>query len=210
MPGKVKFDLFPDEPATTREAIMKATYDALCEHGYADLTIQRIGDHFEKSKSLLYHHYDSKDALLVDFMGFMLEQMEADVPIEETGDAHEQLQFAIGFMFLEMIGGHNDGFLQAMIEMRAQASHDDAYRERFTANDDYLIERYVDIIEEGIEAGVFRDVDPEPVAKMIFTTIGGAMTRYITSDDPDMDTVHEELLQYVRARLLPEDAADAA
>lgn len=209
MPGKMELDLFPDEPATTREAIMKATYDALCEHGYADLTIQRIGDHFEKSKSLLYHHYDSKDALLVDFMGFMLEQMEADVPIEEKGDPHQQLQFAIGFMFLEMMGGQNDDFLQAMIEMRAQASHDDAYRERFTANDDYLIERYVDIIEDGIEAGVFRDVDPEPIAKLIFTTVGGAMTRHTTSEDPDLDAVHDELLWYVRSRLLHEDAADA-
>jgi AcrR family transcriptional regulator len=210
MPEKMELDLFPEEPATTREAIMRATYDALCEHGYADLTIQRIGEHFEKSKSLLYHHYDSKDALLVDFMSYMLEQMEEDVPIEEKGDASQQLQFAIGFMFLEMMGGQNGDFLRAMTEMRAQASHDEAYRERFTANDEYLIGRYVDIIESGIEEGTFREIDPEPVARMIFTTVSGAMTRHSTSEDPDLDAVHDELRWYVRNRLLVEDVGDAA
>lgn len=33
---------FLDSPEGTREEIMRATRLALCEHGYADLTIQRI------------------------------------------------------------------------------------------------------------------------------------------------------------------------
>lgn len=40
---------FLEEPQTTREEILRATYRTLCEYGYADLTVQRIGAHFEKS-----------------------------------------------------------------------------------------------------------------------------------------------------------------
>jgi AcrR family transcriptional regulator len=69
--------LFDDEPADTREAIMQATYRALRAHGYARLTIQRIGDEFPKSKSLLYHHYDGKDDLLLEFLSYMLDWRES-------------------------------------------------------------------------------------------------------------------------------------
>jgi len=200
-------DLFAEEPATTREAIMQATYEALSEHGYADLTIQRIGEHFEKSKSLLYHHYDSKDALLRDFLAFMLEQMENQVEIEEKGDPHQQLNYTLTYVFVEMLGEHNDKFNGAFAELRSQAAHDEAYRERFTANDEYVITRYVDIIEDGIEAGVFRDLEPRPVAEMIYTTIEGALMRYSTANEVDLDVIREELEFYIDSRLLPDGEA---
>lgn len=197
--------LFEGEPETTQEAIMEATYDALGKHGYADLTIQRIGDEFEKSKSLLYHHYDSKDALLIDFLAFMLERMEANVPIEERDDADEQLHTVFEHVFLELLGESREEFLRAMVELRAQAGHDDAYRERFTMNDAFLHRRLVEIIREGIDQGVFRDVDPEPTASMILTTMNGAMFRMATADDTDLDAVREELGEYLRLRLLADE-----
>ncbi|OYR82216.1 TetR family transcriptional regulator, partial [Halorubrum ezzemoulense] len=65
------------EPSDTRQAILGAAFRALCEHGYANVTIQRIGDEFDKSPSLVYHHYDGKDDLLIDLLGFLLDEFEA-------------------------------------------------------------------------------------------------------------------------------------
>ncbi|QAU12403.1 TetR family transcriptional regulator [Halorubrum sp. BOL3-1] len=82
------------EPADTREAILGAAFRALREHGYASVTIQRIGDEFDKSPSLVYHHYDGKDDLLLDLLGFLLDAFEAslaasaedgEVPVKESG-----------------------------------------------------------------------------------------------------------------------------
>ncbi|TKX70207.1 TetR/AcrR family transcriptional regulator [Halorubrum sp. SP9] len=67
------------EPSDTRQAILGAAFRALCEHGYADVTIQRIGDEFDKSPSLVYHHYDGKDDLLIDLMGYLLDEFEASI-----------------------------------------------------------------------------------------------------------------------------------
>ncbi|OYR59012.1 TetR family transcriptional regulator [Halorubrum ezzemoulense] len=72
------------EPTNTREAILGAAFRALRKHGYASVTIQRIGDEFDKSPSLVYHHYDGKDDLLVDLMGFLLDEFEAS--ISDSGD----------------------------------------------------------------------------------------------------------------------------
>jgi AcrR family transcriptional regulator len=199
-------DPFEGEPETTREAIMQATYDALAKHGYTDLTIQRIGDEFDKSKSLLYHHYDSKDALLIDFLGFMLEEMADDVPFEEQPNAHQQLVFAYDHVFGNLLSADRRAFIRAVVELRAQGAHDDAFREQFTANEAFLRSRLVEIIERGIDEGIFRAVDPDRVADMLLTVIDGAFIRHTTVEDADLDAVHEELEEYLRLRLLADDA----
>ncbi|WP_247006421.1 TetR/AcrR family transcriptional regulator [Halorientalis litorea] len=198
-------ELFADEPEDTREAIMLATYDALSKHGYADLTIQRIGDEFDKSKSLLYHHYDGKDALLVDFLAFMLRRMEQQVPIDEGDTADEQLRVGFDHFFDDLLDGDDEAFLRALTELRAQACHDETYREQFTENDAFLENRLVEIIEQGIEQGVFREVDADRVASMVATTFLGAMTRNATADT-DAASIQAELSEYLRTRLLADDA----
>ena len=196
-------DLFDERPAGTREAIMRATYRALCRHGYADLTIQRIGDEFEKSKSLLYHHYGGKDDLLVEFLEYMLERFEGDVPRDEYPDAAAHLSAVLDHVFPAALSDDRVEFTTAIVELRAQAAHKPAYREHFTRSDRFFHDRLRSIVRDGIEEGVFRDVDPDRAAALLLTTITGAMvTRATTADDAHRRAVREELAAYVEARLL--------
>ncbi|PSQ42055.1 TetR family transcriptional regulator, partial [Halobacteriales archaeon QS_9_68_42] len=55
-------------PEETRERITNATYRALCDHGYAALTMQDIADECDCSKSLLHYHFDTKEDLLVELL----------------------------------------------------------------------------------------------------------------------------------------------
>ena len=198
-------DLFEPDPDDTREAIMKATYDALSKHGYADLTIQRIGDEFDKSKSLLYHHYDSKDALLVDFLAFMLERMEGTIPLEEATDADDRMRIGFDHVFSTFLGGEESEFNRAMTELRAQSAHDDAFREQFTKNDRYFKQRIRNIIEDGIDQGIFREVDAEQVATMIHSIVQGAMFQSTTSTEPELEEIRAELDAYIQSRLVADD-----
>ena len=204
MPDNAIFDGDPDD---THTALMKATYLALCKYGYADLTIQRIGDEFGKSKSLLYHHYDGKDELLVSFLEYMLEDFKADMPEEDSDDAEERLRRFLDHILSPTLDDERDGFTSAMIELRAQAPHDDAYREQFTRADQFFRQQIADIIHDGVEQGVFREVDPERTAALLHTTINGSMLQQVTTDDPD-DTsqeIRDELAAYIDARLLTTD-----
>src|SRR6056297_2610307 len=72
---------FFSKTSGTREEILESTFHALCEHGYAEITISKIGDHFDKSQSLIYHHYENKDDLLLDLLEYMLEELESQVPL---------------------------------------------------------------------------------------------------------------------------------
>lgn len=195
--------LFPEEPAETRIEILKATYSALCEHGYADLTIERIGQHFPKSTSLVYHHYEGKDELFLDFLSYLLENAEENLGTDDALSATERLQTVFDRVFTADMIPTETAFQQAMAWMRAQAATDPEYRQHFTEHDRFFRDQLVEIIRDGIEEGTFREVDPDQVATMLHTMLSGVMAEQVTSDI-DLSTMREEAEAYVDARLLAE------
>jgi AcrR family transcriptional regulator len=196
---------FLEDPTDTRDAIMRATYLALCKHGYADLTIQRIADEFPKSKSLLYHHYDGKDDLLLDFLEFMLEHQRERIPAEPTGSADDHLNAILDRVFRTPIPDDYRDFSRAMVELRAQAAHDDNYRDHFTRSDEFFRGLLTRVIQSGIDEGVFRDVNTEEVAEFLLLTITGAMTKRVTTNNKAIETARDELDAYIRRRLLDDE-----
>jgi AcrR family transcriptional regulator len=196
---------FP-EPEGTRGEIMAATYEALGRHGYAALTVQDIADEFPKSKSLLYHHYDGKDDLLVDFLSYMLEQYEAQAESDRFPDARAELDAVLDRLFEPSFSESMVERTRLMAELRAQAASNDAYREQVTRTDEQFHERFADIVSRGIQDGSFRDVDPDAVAAMLLTLVNGAMERRATTDAEFAGSVRAEVDAYLAARLYREEA----
>lgn len=198
-------ELFSDEPDDTREAIMQATYHALCRHGYAGLTIQRIGDEFSKSKSLLYHHYDGKDELLLDFLAFMLSYYEETLPEQSYDDARDHLEAILDHALAPDRGAERDEYAAAIVELRAQAATDENYHEHFSRSDRFFRDRLADVVTTGIDQGVFRETDPDRTAAFLLTTMNGAMTRRATTDAAEsLADVRRELQAYLETSLYAE------
>lgn len=178
------------------EAIMDATYDALLEHGFADLTMQDIADEAEKSKSLLHYHYDTKQDLLVEFLEHLIERGEERAHEHADDPPREHLrEFVAGGLV------DNDeedwAFVTAVLELEAQALHDETYREQLARNEAMLRDHIADIVRDGIETGDFRDVDPESTARLILTAIDGARTQRVVLDDDSPELVHDALVEHV-------------
>lgn len=199
-------DPFQSAPENTRTEIMQATYDALREYGYSGLTIDRIDEQFPKSKSLIYQHYDGKDDLLVGLLAFLLERFEESVPEDETDDPRERLEELLNHAIPATPDSEWTEFARAMTELRAQAAHDEAYREQVTRTDRFFHEQFAEVIEDGIEQGHFRVVDPEAAASFLMSVIHGTRDRQITTvDETVLDAVQTELNEYITERLLVED-----
>jgi AcrR family transcriptional regulator len=199
-------DPFGSDTGETRTAIMEATYEALIEHGYENLTIQRIGDEFPKSKSLIYQHYDGKDEVLVELLEFLLDHFEAQMPRPSTRNAHDCLLNVLEFVLAPDRDTDRAELTKVMVELRGQAPHNETFRAYFTANDRRFRRELADIVERGIEEGVYRPVDAEAVAEFLLTVMSGETVRRATADDAvDAAAVREELDAYVRSRLLRDE-----
>ncbi len=183
----------------TRERIMEATYRALCEQGYAALTMQDIADECDCSKSLLHYHFDTKEDLLVALLAHLLERFEDRVPVDD-GDPRGQL---VELVELFVFGGDRDldehrAFNTAMLELRAQAPHNEAFRRQLAENDAHVHATVAAVVERGIETGAFREVDPERTAAHLLAAIQGARIRWITiGDDAALREVREALVSDV-------------
>jgi len=179
----------------TRERIMDATYRALCEYGYASLTMQDIADECDCSTSLLHYHFDTKDDLLVALLDYLISRFEERVSPED--DPHDQLVDLIDrFCFGD--GRSRDehrAFHTALLELRAQAPHEDAFREQLAANDAHVHAVVTAVVERGVDAGTFREVDAERTAAHLLAAIQGARIRWVT-------LCHEAGLEAVREALV--------
>lgn len=195
-------DPFGPAPNETHAEMMRATYDALRKHGYSELTVQRIGDEFSKSKSLIYQHYGSKDELLVALLEHLLEELEASVPTDAVDAPRERLLRIVDYALPESLEPEHADFMVALETLRGQAPHDDEYRDQFAEINAVHRAHVADVVRDGIEDGTFRDVDPERAAGFVVATIHGARNQRVTtgSHDPVLDARHE-LEAYVENRL---------
>lgn len=205
--------------AETRAAIMRATYRALCAHGYADLTIQKIADEFDMTSAVLHYHYDTKENLLAAFLEHLLDAYAAQFDVEAIEDPRDRLLALIDALLIVLVGVDDADrpieraddepplgraeLSMALLELRAQAGRNEAFAEQFTINYDYAWELMVATIEAGIEQGVFREVDSEQVASlMLATMLGGRAYHVSLSHDEVALAARDALIDLVLDDLL--------
>jgi AcrR family transcriptional regulator len=169
-----------DVEGDTHEAIMGATYRALCKHGYAHLTMQDIADEFDKSRSLLHYHYDTKEELLLAFVDDIVGWIGDRLAESETEEPLERLEEFIDRFVIEPGEEDRETFALALLELRVQAVHNEQFREKLATHYRTNVDTVADIIADGVEAGVFREVDPEAVGEAVYTALVGARMYQVT------------------------------
>ncbi|WP_018257742.1 TetR/AcrR family transcriptional regulator [Halomicrobium katesii] len=203
---------FPGDPDDSREAIMRATYCALKQYGYAGLSIQRIADEADLSKSTFYHHYDDKHDLLTSFVDFILEEFTRVFSLEAGDGPEANLRTFVRLILdpttAEKVSEESPAstVLGTYVELRAQAVQDETIREKFTEVDRSFEDQLAEIVENGVASGVFRDVDPEQTATFVSTLVAGQTFRQSTRDDDPSEAVLAAFDDYVRESLLRDDA----
>ena len=180
--------------------IMRATWRALCATGYAELTMQAIADESAKSKAALHYHYDSKQDLLEAFLDHVTDRFlarvraaEADAPADPKARLTGVLDAALSPPDRDQV----ENVRTAMLELKAQAPHEPAYREQLVEADAAFRAILVDILTDGVDAGAFRsDLDPEQAALTVATFFDGSQLRQVAIGE-DCTASRERLDAYL-------------
>lgn len=191
----------------TTDELMRATYRALCKHGYANLTMQDIADESTKSKAALHYHYDTKQELLLAFLSFLYERFEERLHAPEGDDPMERL---LAFIDAALTPPERDdqlAFQTAILEIKTQAPYDDAFGDQIARFDRLLSDQCRSIIEDGIEQGVFRETDPDDVATFFVTLFNGAHVLWVT-ENQSSEASRALFVDYVESQLLTDDAPE--
>ncbi|MFC6724022.1 TetR/AcrR family transcriptional regulator [Halobium palmae] len=198
----------------TREEIMGATYRALREHGYADVTMQAIADESAKSKAALHYHYDTKRELLLAFHDHLFESFVERLDDAEAAADADDPASRLTSIFERLLSAEDDDahteFHALVLETKARGPYDEAVRRKHLRIDDHVRARFETILRDGIEEGTFDEaVDPEETAAFLWTLINGCHTRKVATGR-GVEPVRRQLYEFARTTLVADGGAHAA
>ena len=166
---------------------MDSTYKALCRHGYADLTIEKIAEESEKGKSNIYYHFDDKKALILDFLDYMKDNLEEEFESLDSGRPEENFD-----ELLEMMLGVEDkemwDFHRALMEIQGRAQYDKEFEKKFRELDEIVLSQFTEVLKD-------LEVErPEQRAEIIVSTVQGALSRKLTVENSEgLEKIKEEI-----------------
>jgi len=171
----------------TCDEILAATGRALCEHGYADLTMQAVAAESDLSTAAIHYHYDTKDGLLEAFLDHLLDSFRARLATDATDPSARMLGFLDAvFEQLDLA----DGFAISLMELKSRAPFQATYRERFREIDASMRDEVAAIVADGVDAGQFDAADPEMVARHVAALVDAAHVRTVALDEDPATTRH--------------------
>ena len=171
----------------SREEIMDSTYKALCKHGYADLTIEKIAEESEKGKSNIYYHFEDKKALILDFLDYMKGNLREEFEPLNSGRPEENFD-----ELLEMMLGVEDeemwDFHRALMEIQGRAQYDKEFEKKFRELDEIVLSQFTEVLKE------LEIERPEQRAELIVSTVQGALSRKLTVENNEgLEKIKEEI-----------------
>ena len=192
-----------DALCATEKEIMHATHRALVNSGYAELSISRISDELDKAKSTIYHYYDSKDALLLRFLRFTVDRFEATINTSIGDNPKEDLNHIISTLLPCQLPEDKRQLHSVLVTLSPQALERAVFREQFTEIDTRLATIIEKTVRRGVDADVFRDVDPTHAAEHILATIKGTMySRLTTNREAATAAAKASLFSYIDSHLV--------
>lgn len=190
----------------TREIIMEATFRALSKHGYKDLRMRDIGEEMDKTRQVIHYYYDGKYDLMSSFLEYIGEQYEGSVEVDETAHPREELaaridQCIFGPDFDEF--GHWDR-MKVYHELFSHARHDERHQAIFNEHYENIRGSVEQVLERGIEEGVFEPVDTERMGQLITDLIHVSRERYIslgheTAPAETREAIDDYILRHIDA-----------
>ncbi len=181
----------------SRDDVVRAAARLFAERGYHGTSMRDLGAELGLFGSSLYSHVGSKQELLVEVVaaGAQLFQESAARAEEVDGGAEVRLK--------ALVSGHLDVVLDNLDEVRTFLNEASAlepdYRDRVIAARDRYEDSFRQVLQQGIEQGVFRrTVDPKLDAIFILSILN-AVERWFRPDGAlDRRGLADEMIAFVR------------
>ena len=187
--------------AMMKEAIYEATEHILIHYGLEGLTMDRVAEAAEIAKGTLYNYFKDKDALLTYVYAKIAEPFIRESL--EVRKSHTPPEKKLRAMAESMFRGleHHRNVLITLTEGRIRNLRN--YHDKLVDQPEFSdaevikwpLEKTIEaIIEEGIDANVFRSLNPEVVSSMF---IGAVISIIETEMEQDRFRPVEQNVNYV-------------
>ena len=159
----------------SRAAIVEAAIRLFNQNGYHATSMQDVANAVAIKKPSLYHHFPSKEAILLTIldagMDRLIAELEAITATDRSGS--EKVSAAI-HAHATMIAGNPEA---AAVFMREDRGLGDGYMTHYLAKRDHFERLLRDIVQQAVDSGEFRPMDVPIAVQSLLGTINW-MTRW--------------------------------
>ena len=178
--------------------VLAAALAAFVEKGYDGASIREIASRAGLSVPGLYHHYPSKQALLVGLTNVVMRDLldRSRAAVSEAGPAPGERFDAVIESLLRF---HMYRREQAFVASRETRSMEPESRQAYIALRDEQQEMLDDIVRDGVAAGHFRTPFPEDASRAVVTMCVAVSTWYREDGPLSPDELVERYLAIARS-----------
>jgi AcrR family transcriptional regulator len=164
-------------PAQNPPDLVGAAYALFSKRGFDDVTLDQIAEAAGVTKGSLYHHYDSKHALMVAACNYYYRtyQQRLNRELAPIADPLEKLRHALSASIRSCVVDCESRVFTA--EIFAHALQDAQLRSSWAQFYDSVREMYVGLVEAARVSGQLRVRDSRAAVNMMLATIEGIKQR---------------------------------
>ncbi len=194
--------------AEREEQILRAARKVFVEKGFENARMTDVASAAGLSKGAVYFYFDSKQALIRALAA--QEHVRANAILDEVL-AHRDLSAKQNFQDLLRQLLHHLLSLRYpprfFLLIGELATRDEALRANFLETHERLMERIIQVIDQGIEDGTFRKVDPHVVAAVLKASSDGLTLERAIGANPRGEPEHiiQETVDLFLNGILPAD-----
>ncbi len=159
-----------------RAQILEASAQIIRQKGYHAASMHDIADAVNLQKASLYHHFSSKQEILLELLDQALDLLTERISavLAQDDPVDEKLRQAMR-VYLGSLAEHADLAAVLLLEHR---SLNPEYHDRHIPRRDRFERLWRDLIQEGVEGGVFRATDPSMAARALLGVMNWTITWY--------------------------------
>jgi AcrR family transcriptional regulator len=160
---------------SSREAIIEAAIHLFNQNGYHATSMQDVAEAVEIKKPSLYHHFTSKEAILLAILEGGMDRIIHDVETISTSDltCADKIKAVIR-AHANILASNPDA---AAVFLREDRGLGDDYMEHYIARRDRFERLLRELVQEAVNAGEFRSMDVPVVVQALLGMVNW-MTRW--------------------------------
>ncbi|MBD8497700.1 TetR/AcrR family transcriptional regulator [Paenibacillus arenosi] len=182
-----------EEAEQTRQAIAAAAKQLFIQQGYQATSMEQIRESSGMSKGSIYYHFKSKEQLFM----YLLELNMVDWIYKCTerfklaSNATEKL-YAIAHHFAH---DFENPLMQASMEFSGTKGADPEVIEKIVEMSKFPLPLILDVIKEGIQQKEFAEDDPEGLALLLYSVLGGlGMIQFDNYSLEELEFIHRKAI----------------
>lgn len=184
-----------------REAILGAATALFANQGYSRTAVSEIADRASVAQGTVFHHFKSKENLLVSICdGLVQTYIEGvEMAAKGPGSGWDALERVLKFNE-EFNNDHRDAITVVFRETRSLSRTEEKVQQHFCGLVGKIVEIKSQCIQQGMEDGSIRPVNASLTALLIHFLLVGRL-HIETEDLLDVPEINDELLEFCRRSL---------